>query len=144
MTDQTLRNLGFYALIALVNMVAIATAAGLGAGTVPLFRDGEFMAPARGDLAALLAVGLPLLSTWLAANRPKYGHEAIASLADEVGHVTARAALRDAAVAQAAGVGMAPFTDDQIAQLVVALHAPVAADLEQRMKAAPAEPGSVV
>lgn len=76
-----MRNLLFYVLIALVNMALIAFGYALVAGTLPGFRAGEPFAPAGPALASLLAILLPILSGWLAANRPRLGSE---NLADDV------------------------------------------------------------
>lgn len=78
MTDLQLRNLFVYCAIAAADMVAIALAAALATGSVVGFREGEFMAPAAPTLATVLAVLVPILSTALAASRPRWGSEEIA------------------------------------------------------------------
>jgi hypothetical protein len=81
-TEAQFRNLLIYAGVALLNMLAIAVAAALAGGTMPGFRANEFFEPAKGELVALLTLAAPILSTWLASNRPRFGSE---QLAAEVG-----------------------------------------------------------
>ena len=45
---------------------------------------------------ALLALAIPALGTWLAANRPRLGREEISHLVGEIGAINARDVLRDA------------------------------------------------
>jgi hypothetical protein len=78
-SNDQLKNLLIYIGVALANMVAIGVAAALAAGTMPGFRDGELLAPAKTEAVGLLALLAPILSTWLASNRPRFGSEGIAA-----------------------------------------------------------------
>jgi len=78
MTTAQLNNLLIYVGVAVANMLTIAVSAVLAGGTLPGFREGEPFAPARGQLVALLAIIAPVLTTWLASNRPRFGSEDIA------------------------------------------------------------------
>jgi hypothetical protein len=82
MSDLKLQNLLIYLGVGLLNALAIATAAALAAGTMPGFRDGEFLRPSEDVVVGLLALLVPVLTTWLASNRPRFGSE---QLAAEVG-----------------------------------------------------------
>lgn len=77
--DPKLNNLLIYLIVGVLNVCAIAVGAGLASGTLPGFRPGEGFAPAGPALTALLAVVVPTLSTWMAANRPRLGSEGLAA-----------------------------------------------------------------
>lgn len=93
MGDLTLRNLLIYCLVGAAEALAVCLAAAFGAGSVPLFREGEFFAPISGGVIAGLAVAIPALGTWLAANRPKLGREGISTLVGEIGALDASVIL---------------------------------------------------
>jgi len=84
--QRAFKNLLIYIGIAVANMAAIALAAGVAGGSLVGFRDGDPFAVAGPSMAALLAVVTPILSTWLASNRPRIGSEAIAAAVDERRH----------------------------------------------------------
>lgn len=112
-----------YAGLVVLNLVIGALLVQIGNGSVPISKDWQWVVPIL--LALLNGVAMFL---------PRVGHEDVAQLVDSVGHANATAALQDTAVAQATGTQVQVFTPEQIAQLAEALHAPVAADLEQRMR----------
>jgi hypothetical protein len=74
LTPARLQNLLIYVLTAMANILAIALAAALAAGTMPGFRDGEMLAPAKTEMAALLAFVIPILS---GSSRPTARHSAV-------------------------------------------------------------------
>lgn len=130
MTDAQLRNLLTYLAVALLNILAIAVAAALAGGTMPGFREGEFLRPSEDAAVGLLALCVPLLTTWLAAHRPRLGSEGIAA---DVGAYKAlgfhRADLtvvpkagRTAQVAARTNVMLAPDQLDDLAERLLALR----------------------
>jgi hypothetical protein len=129
--DLTLRNLGVYCIVALANMLAVVVSAGLIAGTVPGFRVGEFLAPATGLMVALLAIVVPILTAWLAANRPRLGSEHLAAQVSELG--AEGVPKRDMIVV--------PRDDEappNTAELLAAIAVPLAAALRAEMERTPA------
>jgi hypothetical protein len=84
MNTAMLRNLLIYAGVAVVNALAIALAAALAAGSLPGFREGEFLAPATASIIALMAILTPILTAWLASNRPRFGSEGLADDANQL------------------------------------------------------------
>lgn len=121
------RNLLVYVATAILPPVADAAYQAIQAQTVA----GKTIDWSQVAIVALLA----LLSSYVASTRPKAGHAEISELADSAGHAAAKTALTETVAAQIAGVASTPFTPAQVAQLVDALHEPVATDLEARMKA---------
>jgi hypothetical protein len=124
LTPARLQNLLIYVLTAMANILAIALAAALAAGTMPGFRDGEMLAPAKTEMAALLAFVIPILSGLVAANRPSLGGEGLAAQASVLRqkgyHRDDMVVLSpDDAVAAIAGDGQAgaAFTPVQVQQL---------------------------
>lgn len=127
MTDLQLRNILIYCLL----WVAVAIAGPLGfaisSGAVPGFGDGEALASARGEIAGALALLVTAGGMYLAANRPRVGSEEIAAQVDaERKGGTSRRALT---VRRKRSAEKLP--DIQVQQL--------ADELEQRLKATPAE-----
>jgi hypothetical protein len=133
MTRAQIENIAWYVAFALAG--ALVTTGLKLAAVLP----GEAPIPWR-ELAGLFLLTFfgALTATGGAMTRPKYGHEEIASLADSVGHPTATSALESAAVTQVTGIPP-ELSNEQVQQIVAALHQPVAEDLERRMKAQPAE-----
>lgn len=76
MTSEALRNLLVYVSLWLLMGLASALAVSIGAGVVPLFREGEYLAAGRTEFASALGFLSSGLGVWLAANRPKLGTEA--------------------------------------------------------------------
>jgi hypothetical protein len=137
-SNDQLKNLLIYIGVALANMVAIGVAAALAAGTMPGFRDGELLAPAKTEAVGLLAVVAPILSTWLASNRPRFGSE---HLAAEVGAYKEMGYHRDDLTIRPKG-GSVPdpgATDGSPVVLTPGQIKQVADELEARMRATPAE-----
>ena len=77
MTHEQLNNLFIYVALWLLMGLASALAVGIGAGVVPVFREGELLATSREVFAAALGFLATGLGTWLAANRPKLGTEEV-------------------------------------------------------------------
>ena len=130
MTDADRRrfiNLAYYVGVAVANMLAIAIGAGLAAGTLPGFRDGEPFAPAAPSMVALLAVVTPILTAWLASNRPRFGSEELAHDVDEA---------RKAGVSRKR-MAIRPKNDDDT--FTAAQVQQISDDLERRMKATPSK-----
>jgi hypothetical protein len=136
LTQDRVNNLLIYSLVALANILAIALSAALATGAMPGFRDGEFLAPAKAEMAGLLGILVPILSAWVAANRPSFGGEGLAAQAgvyrQEGYHRDEMVVLpRDRVPAAAAVAGADRFeyelTGIQLQQ--------VANELERRMKA---------
>jgi hypothetical protein len=124
-----------YAQYALAALVGALLATGLLLGNV---LSGTGAIEWRPLAAVFVSTFFGTLATTVGASfLPKNGHAEIAALADSAGHAAATTALADTVAAQIAGVASTPFTAEQVQQIVAALHAPVADDLEQRMKAAP-------
>jgi hypothetical protein len=137
-SNDQLKNLLIYVGVALANMIAIGVAAALAAGTMPGFRDGELLAPAKTEAVGLLALLAPILSTWLASNRPRYGSEHLAAdigAYKDMGYHRddLKVVLKKDAVPDPGAMGGSPvvLTPDQVKQ--------VADELEARMRATPAE-----
>jgi hypothetical protein len=134
-----MKNLLVYCGVAVANMLAIATAAALAAGTLPGFREAEFLAPAVPSLVALVALLAPIPTAWLASNRPRIGSE---GLSEQVNALKAQGVPKDRMVvlseAEAASVlatpsSARPFTPEQLRQVLDGL--------ETRMRSTPA-PGA--
>lgn len=75
MTDEQLKNMLVYVALWLLMGLATGLAVSIGAGTVPLFREGEYLASGKEAFAGALGFLSAGLGTWLAANRPKVGEE---------------------------------------------------------------------
>lgn len=82
MSDAQLRNLLIHVGLVAANIVVIALAAALTAGTLPGFRDGEALAPARAELTALLVLVGPIITQAIAASRTRLGSEGLAAEVD--------------------------------------------------------------
>jgi hypothetical protein len=78
-----LRNVMIYGLVAAINGLATVAAAMLAAGTLPWFEGEGAMAPAKPIFLTALAVLVPALTSWLAANRPRVGSETLAAQVDD-------------------------------------------------------------
>jgi hypothetical protein len=132
-TPARLQNLLIYVLTAMANILAIALAAALAAGTMPGFRDGEMLAPAKVEMAALLAFMIPILSGFVSANRPSYGGEGLAAQAnvlhqqgvhrDDMVVLAPDDAVAAIARNGAASVAFTPEQVDQVAARLLELHA---------------------
>lgn len=129
MTTAQLNNLLIFVGVALLNMLVIASAAALAAGTMPGFREGEFLRPAASTAVALLAFLAPILSSWISANRPRLGSE---GLAQQVNDLRAEGVSRSQMVVVSRDDAALPLpvagrlTAEQLAQ--------VANELERRMR----------
>lgn len=77
-----LRNVLIYSAIACLNAAAVVAAALVAQGAVPALEAGGWAEPAKPILLAMLAVLVPSLASWLAANRPRLGSEAVAAQVD--------------------------------------------------------------
>lgn len=75
MNNDQLRNLLIYGLIAVLKLLLIAAVAGISAGQLVGFREGEILAPQAVAFAGVLGLVGTGLTTWLDANRPKLGQE---------------------------------------------------------------------
>jgi hypothetical protein len=129
------KNLLIYVCIAIANMVAIALAAGVASGNLAGFRPGDPFEVAGPAMAALLAVVTPVLSTWLASNRPRIGSEEIAAQVDQRRR---HGQSRKTMVVRTAGSPPATVDDTVSAEQA----ARIADILESRMRATPASGGS--
>ena len=128
MTPAQIRNLLIHTGLALASMLAIAVGAALAGGTMPGFREGEFFAPAAPTFVALIALLTPILTSAVAATRPKLGQEETSALVKEVGPEAAKAALEVEAIAQQTGASIddrlfTPAQVDQIAGRLLELRA---------------------
>jgi len=94
------RNRLSYIAIFAANVVAGWALTEIGAGSFPWFAD-PANAPYRTLVLALLGPAVMGLTTYLAANRPRWGRAEIAAQVDEVGPRAASMALTDEAADQA-------------------------------------------
>lgn len=79
MTVDQAKNLLIYAGIWIAIALAGALGLAIGNGAVPGFSDGQILAPARTEIASALALLVSGGGIWLAANRPRFGSEALAA-----------------------------------------------------------------
>lgn len=129
MTDLTIKNLLLYLLVCAADALAVCLAAALGAGRVPGFGDGGFFEPITPLAIGFLAVVIPSLATWLAANRPKLGREDVSALVSEIGALDAKAILSDALYGRRQDEASAALTIDEINVMADRIYERIAARL---------------
>lgn len=114
MTPAQLQNLltyvGIWVAIALAGAVGVA----IGSGAVPGFADGQILSSARAEIASAIALLVTGGGVWLAANRPRYGSETIAS---QVSDLKAQGVHRDEMIVLSEAEAATALAGDPVAMI---------------------------